>query len=199
MTFQQMPIPDLFRSTVASVSTKLLPKLQAYDGGIQLIQFMHGHYEEVKQILKQFTENETLNNKKFPLVVLLHDYPIKMGQTGIYGEGEFHLLICTTTDPTFNSDDRYAKTFNPVLTPIYKELMHQIAKNGIYFLTQGEGQIQHTMIERLYWGRSGVYGNVSNIFNDWIDCIEITNLSLKINNVHCQPGSTGKLNSLQNG
>jgi hypothetical protein len=45
--------------------------------------------------------------------------------------------------------------------------------------------MKHDMIERFYWGREGIYNNAGNVFNDYIDAIEIRNLDLKINVPNC--------------
>jgi hypothetical protein len=41
---------------------------------------------------------------------------------------------------------------------------------------------EHQKYDRLYWGKQGLYGNSGNIFNDFIDAIEINELKFEILN-----------------
>jgi len=49
----------------------------------------------------------------------------------------------------------------------------------IYYGTQ-KRSVEHTPINRLYWGKNGLYGNTGNVFSYYIDAIEIKDLVFKI-------------------
>jgi len=53
------------------------------------------------------------------------------------------------------------------------------------FQTYGVSKIPHQKWDRLYWGRNGLFGNQANVFNDFLDVIEIKSLKLKINLRSC--------------
>jgi len=59
------------------------------------------------------------------------------------------------------------------------EIINTIIACG-WFKEVGFGLVPHDKIDRLFWGRSGLYGNEGNIFNDHLDAIEIQNLSLSL-------------------
>lgn len=146
--------------------------------------FMHGHILEIVQELKKLSEDKQSKAMRFPLVALLRDFPETKGQEiGIYSEARLNLIIATRTEPTYNSEKRKANSFIPVLYPIWEALEKQI-NWGQEFNTSGIG-LDYTQIDHYFWGREGIYGSDANIFNDWIDCIEIRDLNLKIKQPNC--------------
>jgi hypothetical protein len=167
-------IDELLKSKVALAATELN----------RPIYFMHGHIQEIVQELKKLSEDKESKAMRFPLVALLRDFPETKGQEiGIATEARFTLLIATRTEPTYNSEKRKAISFIPVLYPIWeaveKQLLWspQIQQSGI--------GLNYTQIDHYFWGKEGIYGSEANIFNDWIDCIEIRDLNLKIKQPNC--------------
>ena len=49
----------------------------------------------------------------------------------------------------------------------------------------GTDGIEHTKIDRLFWGKEGLYANEGNIFEDFLDCIEIRDLELNVYSKIC--------------
>ena len=96
-----------------------------------------------------------------------------------------NFIIAMLTFREFKAAERYAQSFNPFLIPIYELFLNKIAKSG-YFRETEPSRIVHTKYDRLYWGRSGLYGNEGNIFNDYIDCIELTDLTLTLKPKNCK-------------
>jgi hypothetical protein len=178
---------EIIEDLVSKVSTKLMPTLQAFDSLITGVHFDHGHPSEIIETLQQKDKSGTnLVFDKYPLVALFHDYPERFNQeVGIRGSVTLHMIIARSTEPTYKSSDRYDNNFKPVLYPIYGELMKQIIKSPYFMGAQSVNQLSHTKIDRLYWGREGLYKNEGNVFNDFIDCIEIRDLELKLNINNC--------------
>jgi hypothetical protein len=94
-----------------------------------------------------------------------------------YSVPEINLIIATLTDPNIDADTRYANNFFTTLYPLYNSLLSAIHYSR-YFRTYSPKTIEHTKINRLYWGKSGEFANVKNIFGDWLDAIEINNIQL---------------------
>lgn len=180
-------VADILRDLVGKVSTKLTPQLTAFDSMITGVHFDHGHPIEIIETLKQKDSSGTnLVFDKYPLVALFHDFPEVYNQEpGFQGQVTLHLIIARLTEPTYKADQRYDQNFKPVLYPIYAEFMKQIVHSKYFTGAQSVNQLSHTKIDRLYWGREGLYKNEGNIFNDWIDCIEIRDLQLKLNLNNC--------------
>ena len=147
--------------------------------------YIHGHPLDVVQQLQERDTSDNLKYSKYPLIALMQDF------TESYGESSFvksevtsmNIIICTNTDADWNAAQRYDNTFRTVLQPLY-ELLIQKLIDSKQFLEIGKGLVPHDKIDRLFWGRSGLYGNEGNIFTDRIDAIEIDNLELKLGTIN---------------
>jgi hypothetical protein len=63
--------------------------------------------------------------------------------------------------------------------------MEQIAGSGYFTISEAEA-IPHERILRPYWGGQDSYGNgTANLFNDFIDAIQIRKLRLVVNDMVC--------------
>lgn len=178
-------VVDVFSEIVQQVSDVLTPQLQVVNGLITGVHYEHGHPKEIIETLAQKDKSQAGRFDKYPVVALFQDFPERNGEeTGIQSEAVLHMIIASATKPDYKARDRYEYNFRPVLYPIYVELMRQIYLHRA-FMVKGPDQIRHTKIDRLYWGREGLWGNKGNIFNDWIDCIEIRDMRLRINQKLC--------------
>ncbi len=186
----QDPIVKIARGWVEEVSTKVTPIIQANDAAITgspslitSVYYQHGHILEIIETLKQRDQGGK-ELEKYPLVALLQDFPLKRGQLGIEGETTLHFIIAMSTLPEYKADQRQARNFDPILYPIYEAFLKAIAASP-FTMEYSVSKISHTQIDRMYWGRDGLAGVEGNIFDDWIDCIELKDLSLKINRKVC--------------
>lgn len=175
-----------FTPIVAAVSTELLPQLKEYDPAITGVHYQFGHPLEIIKTLGQYDQGVTTPFDKYPLIAFFLDMPIKRGVTpGVYGEGTAHMAIIRQCyNPNQTAAERDQTNFEPVLTPIYLELMKQISLRGDLFMLPGQEMLPHDVIYRYYWGKEGLFGNTANIFNDWVDAIELK-IKLKININYC--------------
>ena len=177
-------IVDVMREVVGRVSAKLTPSLIALDSNITGVHYDHGHPLEIINTLADKDKSNTFTFRKYPLVALFQDFPESKGEIGFDSEVTLHMIIARSTVNTYKAQERYEKNFKPFLYPIYQELLNQIWLSKP-FNVKSAGQIQHTKIDRLYWGKEGLYKNEGNVFNDFIDCIEIKDLKLKVNLKNC--------------
>jgi hypothetical protein len=150
------------------------------------INYMYGHPLEIINRLQLLTNSVDQKQRasKYPLVALFQDFEEQVGkEPGVYSEVSLHMIIANITEPQFITEQRYEKNFKPVLYPIYQELLRQIASpSQKLFFVEDEELIQHTKIDRVYWGKQGLYGGTANPFNDFLDCIEIKDLRIKFFN-----------------
>lgn len=178
-------IVDEVGAIVGLVSTNLLAYLQSIDPKIEAVHYQHGHPKEIIETLAQKDKSSTMQFSKYPLVALFQDFPERhTGEIGFDSEVSLHIVIVQSTLATYKADERYSKNFKPILYPIYYELLKQFNFSK-RFSTYGVSTIPHTKIDRLYWGKEGLYGSEGNIFNDRLDCIEIRDLRLKVNQKNC--------------
>lgn len=191
MTTKPVYIVDIIGAVVQAVQTKVLATIQANEQAaigatlIQAIDYQYGHLEELIVTLGQMDADPSLRYQKYPMVYLVQDFREQRGrQAGVYAEVSLNIIIAHQTDATYKITDRYAKVFKPVLYPIYNELIQQLAKS-ITTLQGSEDMIPHDKYDRSYWGTQSVGGNTRNKLNDFVDAIELQNLSLKINYQPC--------------
>jgi len=169
-------VRDLIKEVVNKVSIKMTPKLVLLDSGITGVHFMAGHPIEISnRLLIRSKEGKEFD--KYPLVALFQDFEESKGKLpGIDSEVSLNLIIARATDPNFVADNRYDSNFVPFLLPIYDEFLNQLFLSGDFNIVNTK-MIDHTKIDRLFWGSML---NNKNSFNDNIDCVEIRNLKLKV-------------------
>lgn len=149
------------------------------------IHYEHGHPQEIIDTLILMSKNPTISALKYPLIALFQDYDEKQGEkVGVLSKIDFHLIIAIYSDKNWKAAERITKSFIPFLYLIYGHLMKSIAQSG-YFVEGSVEQIKRTKTDRLYWGKTGLWGNEGNIFADCIDAIEITGLQLSVKNLIC--------------
>lgn len=166
-------IIDLFRTITAKVKTDL---------ALPVLNYLHGHPREITQVLAELSKNPTASATKYPLIALFQDF--EENRNGDFIELKLQMIIAVLTDNKLTAPERYDVSFKPIIYPIYDELLNQIARST-YFAEATIKQIQHIKVDRLFWGRSGLYGSEKNIFNDYIDCIELKELKLKVKLKNC--------------
>lgn len=173
-------LKEIVEYCVTLTSAALLTQLQAADQGITGIYFKHGHILEIVSELEALSKGPATKSQRYPLVALLRDFPELNGALpGIDSQNTLNLIIAIRTERTYTADKREALSFTPILKPIVAELLHQFEMSG-KFMAPGQDQQNYLAIERYFWGRESISGAKENIFNDWIDCIEIKNLNLKL-------------------
>lgn len=178
-------IVDIMKDIVSKVSAKLTPEFKLIDEFITAVHYMHGHPKEIIETLAQKDKSDTLLFDKYPLIALFQDFPERYNNmVEAPNELTLHIIIARATRPEYKAAERYDNNFRPFLYPIYMELMKQIFVSGKFLLTSSDN-IRHTKIDRLYWGREGLYGNEANIFNDFVDVIEIRDLKLQTYLKYC--------------
>lgn len=146
------------------------------------IRYMYGHPLEIVARLQELSNSPTQKNQKFPLIVLFTDIKVHHDIPGFYGSTSLQMIVATTTDPSYTSEVRTAKNFKPVLHPIKQELMKQLGRHKQFTFPD---EPDYSEIDRYFWGKKGLYGNEGNIFNDYIDCIELEGIRINIKNKIC--------------
>lgn len=166
---------------VVDVISDVIDLIRAeYDSeGLEKPYYLHGHPMEIVNTLKERTNSGSeLKFKKYPLIVLLEDFEDD-GPSGVFANrAKVDILFIMNTSQSYKAADRYEHSFDDVLTPLYNLFVKHIKrKTGIHIDHQ---KLNGNIINHLYWGKKGLYGNEGNIFNDYIDALEIKGLELKI-------------------
>lgn len=159
--------------------------LTAYKGDIQNVAYHYGHPIEIRETLQSWGMAPTYRQGKYPCVLLMEDIVVTQG--GPYAIARLNLIIATATRPNYKSHQRQEVSFDPVLYPIYDELMRQIRRRGLFVVVNPRSDMPHDKIDRKYWGREIVGGTDANKLADHLDAIEIRDLRLKLSNQKCKP------------
>jgi len=147
--------------------------------GISLY-YQYGDPKEIITNLKAMTIDPEQTNQKYPMLALFTDIEEKRGeQSSIEARVELNMILATLTQPTLIAPERMELNFKTTLYPLYYQLLKSISASG-YFTENAWQRLSHQKIDRLYWGRHGLITDNGNVFGDYIDAIEITNLKLSI-------------------
>lgn len=158
-------LTDELETIVTAVKTAL---------GISVLNYQYGYLPELNETLKQMEGDPAKFAGKFPLVWLAEPYEIARNTTGIYGIANPDIFIFMATDKTYKAKDRMNNVYKPVLYPVYRELLNQIVLSPV-FQHPLVSDIKHTVRKGYYWDEQ------RQVFNDAVDCLKISGLSLRIN------------------
>lgn len=183
----QKPLVDMIDDVVKATESVILPYLKSVDPKIVHLHYEHGHPREIVNTLANMNMPQVEQFKKYPLVALFQDIRESIGGiVGNYGTAPLNIIIATQTEATYNANDRYARSFLPILLPIYHSFIDQLLKSK-YFQITSINQIPHTKTDHVYWGKKGLYGSEADIFKDKLDAVEIEGLVVPIRKSGCTP------------
>jgi len=173
-----MILIDIFAGIVSRVSARLTPSLSEYDETIVGVNYMYGPIKQVVTELQTWTENPDYSKKKYPIVCLIQPFEETINPSnGVNTLALPRIIIGRQSEASWNTSERYANNFRPVLYPIYETLLDEMDNEKRIEATQGNG-FSHTKIDWPYWDDS----KDSNPFSDRLDIIEIKNLKINIIN-----------------
>lgn len=166
-------LPDLF--------TPIAARMQAICGFPLFYEW--GHQPEIAQKLTNLDKSKTMKSQKYPLLWLVMDFKEGKGANwDVYSKTTLSFVLAVDTDPNYTEQQRRDKSFLPKLLPMYQAFLQALGESVSFRKPYAPG-IKHDFALRPYWGN----GNNHNLFNDFVDCIEITNLSLDVKQKQCLP------------
>lgn len=146
---------------------------------VPVLNYHHGHLIEIRNTFKLATQKGTVKKSMFPAIILVQDFPEAVKERNVQREATLRLFILTDSQQKYTADERYINTFIPILYPL-EDRFFEALENAPYIHSIGD----YTRHDRLFWGRTeNAEGTATNIFNDFIDAIEIENL--KITTANC--------------
>ena len=164
---------------VQIVSDNLLAQLQAAQPGTVGINFQFGPPTEIKHQLSLLGKGER-RAEKWPSIFLYRPYTEGAG-SGEYETVKLTMLIVNYTTSSRLSRDRQIENFEPILLPIYKELMRQIARSSFFVVMNPATDMRHTKLLHDYFGKDST-PEPKRVLHDFADVIEIRDLELKLSN-----------------
>lgn len=170
---QPFNVVDVIEEVVNEINSDTESREYHTDGVSAHLNYAHGHLLEIISLMSL---KRTLN--KFPLLALVEDVASKALNGIFQAEYTINALLIVPSSEKYIAEDRYEKSFDPVLTPLYNKFIDTLMSSTKVHVDNNH--FDHEPIYRLYYGRSSVMGNISSIFNEPIDAIEIRNLKLKV-------------------
>lgn len=165
-------IPSLFAQLVSDASEAL--ELDVY--------FDYGHYDAVNKNLVNKDGSITMKDQKYPLVWLITPFETRTNSRQDYAceLSGLDILVLTNTGENISIPDRIENYFKPILWPIVQELKVQMVESGFFQLLD-PGAIPYDYEKNWYY--QGSVNGKTNLFNAYIDAVQIKNLRLKVNDL----------------
>lgn len=189
MSLQPIYLHHEFETIVKAVSDNITLQLKQSNPYITGVHYMYGHMLEIVNQVQLLSGGNQSAFDKYPLVAFLLDSKVTRRDKTQYGQQNCHIVIinqCYDAQGNETAKQRDINNFEPILTPIYMELIKQVSLRGDLFLgMNGESSVSHDVTNRYYWGKSELFANTKNIFMDRVDAIEIENMQLTINLNYC--------------
>lgn len=137
--------------------------------------FIHGTYKDVTQQLMDKMQSPTYKDNLFPLVILFQPFREEIRNNGYERTARLNLVICDQTDPKYTAAERYDNTF-PTLYNIYDSLLEAFKRSETVHAYRPD----HDKTDHPYWGNQGLYGYEGNLFNNYLDALEIESLEVMV-------------------
>ena len=137
--------------------------------------YLHGHPLEVVNIMSE-KATSSIASTMFPLIALFQDFDEEQDEGFV--TATLNIIIANRTKPDYRASERYEKNFKPILYPMLEDFIRSLSHNKWVELVQ----VPYTKIDHVYWGKEGLYGSEANIFNDYIDAIELRDITVTFKN-----------------
>jgi hypothetical protein len=175
---EQRNIPGLFAQVVDRVNTTFYTRLADPFS----VYFYHGAHDVVSKQLKSLDNSITMKDLKYPMIWLVTPIRenIPVGTEFACEISDVDILICMKSDSTSSGDERNTAYFEKYLRPIYEELKKQIS-NSYLFGVLSPNAIPHEAKEWPYHSGTEAASGKVNLFDDFIDCLQIRRMKLEIN------------------
>lgn len=145
--------------------------------GLDVLNYQYGYVDELKETLAQMAKSPEFAAKKYPLVWLVQPFTISRGELGWFGTLENgRLFIIAPSEKTSKARKRMTAVFKPVIYPIYNEILNQVVISEEFDQLDVDS-LSHKITDRYYWGE-----DQQKVISDVFDCLEISQLKLKIHN-----------------
>lgn len=175
-------ISDAFKSVVEQVEADITADNSLNWGTLpKKVYFKQGTLKEINTVLTAYSTSQEFSAKKYPLICLIRDVKesLELQQYGLATNFKCRLLIINFTLPAYRADDRELLNFKPILLPIFESLIRQIGKSKNFGMPTVK-DMQITKYDCYFYGSSE---NNKNIFNDYVDAIDIESITLRLKNI----------------
>jgi hypothetical protein len=146
-------------------------------------EYLFGHRLEINNRLLKQSQDPAKKEQRYPLIALFLD--IEQSVTGNIINYKLNIMIVTKTNPNDTTEARYddMKPFKMVLYPLYYSFIQSLSDSGLFMWPTVADMPKHSKIDRPFWGKAvtdelGIKKTEANVFNDYLDAIQIKNLEI---------------------
>jgi len=173
MEFSTVYLVDIIADVVEKTRQQL-----ATDRLFNNIQVPYYFFDTVSKFKETILSMDKTDSKfnKYPLVFL--ELPFQENYTvdrPVIYEASINLYILNRTSLEINATRRYDDVFKPVLYPIFEQFINQLRLSNSFAFDDMRKTLSFNKTDVMYWGEGS-----KNLGNDIVDCIEISNLKLKV-------------------
>lgn len=180
---------EILDDVVAVVSTNTLAKIKEaeYAANATAVHYMYGSDEEIVARLALKKGESSVD--KYPLIWLMTPFD-QFQKRGELDELTFDILVINGTKADLISPQRYERNFIPILKPIADDFLNQLQvfTYGRYKPFEA-GEMENGYRFNDYWGKKKAVASSSNAsannLLDFLDCIELRNIKLKLEKKYC--------------
>lgn len=157
---------DEMATIVTSVKTAL---------SLPVLNYQFGYVDELKNNMHKMSQDSVNAALKMPLVYFVQPFTVRRDDFRYYGKASLELFVVNKSTQDWTATERMTSNFKPVIYPITRELISQIARSKV-FAESIPGKVPHKVTDLYYWG------DQQKILNEIFDCQFITGLELTIKN-----------------
>jgi hypothetical protein len=143
------------------------------------VQFLYGSYNHIRQRLASKDKSEGNKEVKYPLIALIYSFDERKVSGKDSLDVSLTFLICTESENSMYSEDRYTQNYLPILYPIYAEFM-AVVESSNYFRKYHSRGVPHVKVDDLHMGEESGGGKIAYILPDVVDGIWIKDLELSV-------------------
>lgn len=134
----------------------------------QPVYFMFGNWQELCNDLTEKGQVKSLEDKKYPLILLHNDYSeVRTGTKGIVEVNGLKVYLIAESEKEYSTQDRFEKTYAKVLNPLYEKLMKRLKMDTS--VIKDVTSIKHERKDLYYL----YVGDKINRLPDYLDAIEL--------------------------
>lgn len=156
------------------------PFLDVRDGG--LVGFWHypGTQSEIGNILN--AASEVTAQWQYPSLMDLQ--PVRQQRAARHTALRLNLVFAAPVAGQWTTEERERLVFEPLLRPLYREFMRQVARSGYFVADSYDDPFPHELYENFATG--GDDGVIMERYGSYLSAIEVHNLELKLSNSLCE-------------
>lgn len=148
--------------------------------GLSVLNYQPGTLAEITETLDSWGKSDTLRFEKLPGIFPLTPYDISYPKGQELRQWKGTVIIACATKVNLKRIERDNETFGPILRPIVEAFIKQMCNNRA-FHTYGFNDVSYRLIEHDFWSKE----RKSHQFNEFVDAIEIRDLTINLSNPTC--------------